>query len=164
MANFITSIRILCSIALVFCDTFSSAFYVLYALAGFSDMIDGTVARKTNSSSEFGEKFDTIADFIFVVVCLFKIVGKIDIPIWLYIWIGVIAFIKIINVIVGYVIHKKMVAVHSVLNKITGGLLFVLPFTIRFLDIRYSGVVICVVATIAAVFEGYLIIKNRNEI
>ena len=70
MANIITGIRILCSIALVFCPTLSPVFYSLYLVAGFTDMIDGTVARKTNTVSEFGSRLDTIADFIFVVVCL----------------------------------------------------------------------------------------------
>ena len=31
-------------------------------------MVDGTVARKTNTVSEFGARLDTIADFIFFAV------------------------------------------------------------------------------------------------
>ena len=64
MANIITSIRILCSIALLFCQSLSPTFYLLYVVAGFTDMIDGTVARKTNTVSEIGSKLDTVADFI----------------------------------------------------------------------------------------------------
>ena len=60
MANIITGIRILCSIAILFCPVPSPAFYVLYLVAGFTDMIDGTVARKTNTVSEFGSKLDTV--------------------------------------------------------------------------------------------------------
>ena len=36
-------------------------------------MIDGTVARKTGTANEFGSKFDSTADFIFVAVCLIKL-------------------------------------------------------------------------------------------
>lgn len=43
MANIITCIRIVCSIALLFCPVFSSAFYALYIAAGVTDMIDGAV-------------------------------------------------------------------------------------------------------------------------
>ena len=64
MANIITCIRILCSIALLFCPALSVAFYALYITAGVSDMADGWVARKTNTVSEFGAKLDTIADII----------------------------------------------------------------------------------------------------
>ena len=67
MANIITGIRIICSIALLFCPTLSGAFYSLYIIAGFTDMIDGTIAIKTGTVSEFGSKLDTVADFIFPV-------------------------------------------------------------------------------------------------
>lgn len=157
MANIITFVRILCSIAILFCPVFSVAFYSLYITAGLTDMIDGRVARKTNTVSEFGAKLDTVADFVFVVVCLVKLLPIMDIPIWLYVWIGVIAVIKIINIVSGYVVQKQFVAIHSVINKITGLLLFVLPLTLSFIDLRYSAVVVCLVATYAAVQEGHFI-------
>ena len=48
-------------------------------------MIDGTVARKTNTVSKSGEMLDTIADLIFVAVCFIKLIPVLDIPLWLYI-------------------------------------------------------------------------------
>ena len=87
MANIITGIRILCSIALIFCSTYSSCFYTFYLTSGFTDMVDGAVARKTNTVSEFGSNFDTFADFIFVLVCLVKFIPFVNFPIWSYIWI-----------------------------------------------------------------------------
>ena len=157
MANIITIIRILCSIAILFCPVFSMAFYSLYIAAGLSDMIDGWVARRTNTTSAFGSKLDTIADIIFVIACLFKFIPAMDIPIWLYVWIGVIALIKIINIISGYVVQKQFVAVHSVMNKVTGILLFILPLTISFVDLKYSAIVVCIIATFAAIQEGHFI-------
>lgn len=41
MANIITGLRIICSVALLFFPAFSPAFYALYIAAGLSDMIDG---------------------------------------------------------------------------------------------------------------------------
>ena len=84
MANIITGIRIVCSIALLFFPVFSPAFYALYIIAGISDMIDGAVARKTGTASEFGSKLDTAADFILVVVCLIKLLPVIHVPILKY--------------------------------------------------------------------------------
>ena len=163
MANIITFVRILCSIAILFCPVFSVAFYSLYITAGLTDMIDGWVARKTNTVSEFGAKLDTVADFVFVVVCLVKLLPIMDFPSWLYIWIGVIALIKIINIVSGYVIQKQFVAIHSLMNKVTGLLLFILPLTLSFINLRYSAVMVCLVATFAAVQEGHLIrTKNSN--
>ena len=163
MANIITIVRILCSIAILFCPVFSVAFYSLYIAAGLSDMIDGWVARRTNTVSEFGAKLDTVADFVFVVVCLVKLLPVMDVPVWLYVWIGIIAVIKVINIVSGYVVQKRFVAVHSVMNKVTGVLLFVLPLTLSFIDLKYSATVVCIIATFAAVQEGHFIrTKNSN--
>jgi CDP-diacylglycerol--glycerol-3-phosphate 3-phosphatidyltransferase len=163
MANIITSIRILCSIALLFCPVFSVAFYSLYITAGISDMADGWVARKTNTVSEFGAKLDTIADFVFVVVCLVKLLPIVDIPIWLYVWVGIIALIKVVNIVSGFVVQKQFVAVHSVMNKVTGVVLFVLPLTFSFIDLRYSAAVVCLIATFAAVQEGHFIRTKKSK-
>ena len=157
MANIITGFRVLISIALLFCPVFSPVFYMLYLIAGLSDMIDGTIARRTNTVSEFGARFDTAADFVFAVVCLIKFLPVISIPAWLYVWIVLIALIKIINIISGYVVQKKLVAVHSVMNKVTGVLLFILPLTFPIVPLKYLAIPVCAVATIAAVQEGHYI-------
>ena len=157
MANFITSIRLLCAAALLFFPVLSLPFYILYIIAGITDMIDGTVARITNTASEFGARLDTTADLVFVTVCLIKLIPVLDIPLWLYIWIAVIALIKGINIVSGYIICKRFVAVHTVLNKVTGALLFILPLTLNVIDLKYSAMVACAVATFAAIHEGYCI-------
>ena len=157
MANVITGLRILVSVAFLFCPVFSPIFYVMYLIAGLSDMADGIIARKTNSVSEFGSRFDGVADFVFVVVCLIKILPVIDIPIWLYVWTALIFFVKIINIISGLARQKRFVAVHSTMNKVTGVLLFVLPLTLSIVPLIYTGITICTVATFAAIQEGYFI-------
>ena len=162
MANIITGVRIVCSIALLFAPVFSPGFYALYIAAGFSDMIDGAVARKTDTVSKFGSQLDTFADILFVIVCLIKLLPVLDIPVWLYIWILVIAFIKVANIAVGYIRQKAFAAVHSIINKVTGCLLFLFPLTLTFIDLRYSAVFVCFIATAAAIYEGYLIQAGKT--
>ncbi len=162
MANVITGLRILVSVALLFCPVFSPAFYVLYLIAGLSDMIDGAIARKTNSVSEFGSRFDSAADVVFVAVCLIKLLPAVDVPIWLYVWTAVIAVIKIINLISGFARHRRFVAVHSIMNKVTGALLFMLPLTLSIVPLQYSGIPVCSVATFAAVREGHFIRTEKE--
>ena len=157
MANIITGFRVLISIALLFCPVFSPVFYMLYLIAGLSDMIDGTVARRTNTVSEFGARFDTAADFVFVVVCLIKLLPMISMPIWLCVWIVMIALIKIVNSVSGYIVRMKLAAVHSVMNRVTGILLFILPLTFPIVPLKYLAIPVCAVATIAAVQEGHYI-------
>ena len=154
MANLVTTIRILCSVALLFCAALSPWFYVLYITAGVSDMVDGWVARKTNTVSEFGSKLDTVADILFVVACLVKLLPILHLPVWIYVWVGLIACIKVFNIVYSYVVRKQFLTDHSILNKVTGALLFLLPLTLSVIDVKYSAAVVCVVATVAAVKEG----------
>ena len=157
MANIITAFRIICSIALLFCPVFSPAFYVLYITAGVSDMTDGAVARKTGKASGFGAKFDTAADLVLVAVCMMKMIPALHIPVWLVVWIIVIAAIKAVNLISGYVLRKKLVVLHTLMNKVTGILLFALPLTFSFIDLKYSGALVSAAATFAAIQEGHFI-------
>ncbi len=157
MANAITVFRMAASIVLLCCPVFSSAFYVFYIAAGLSDMLDGFVARKTNTESRFGARLDTMADIVFVAVCLIKVMPVLVVPIWLYIWIAVIAFIKAANIAAGYTRQKEFISVHSVMNKVTGGLLFLFPLTLTFIDLKYSAAVVCMAATAAAIQEGFTV-------
>lgn len=157
MANIITGTRIICSLALLFCPVPSVSFYLLYIIAGVSDMIDGAVARKTGTVSEFGSAFDTVADFILVVVCFIKLLPILDVAVWMLIWIGIIAMIKVINIASGIILQGSFVSVHSVMNKITGVLLFALPLTLGLIELRYSAAVVCASATFAAIQEGHYI-------
>ncbi len=162
MANIITCIRIVLSAALLFCPALSPVFYGVYLAAGFSDMLDGAVARKTGTVSELGSRLDTIADIVFTAVCLIKLLPVLDVPSWLTTWISVIAIKKLLNIAIGYSRQKAFVAVHSVLNKVTGCLLFMFPLTLAFLHLKYSAAVLCAVATAAAFYEGYLIQAGRT--
>ena len=71
MANIITGIRIVLSIALLFFPALSPAFFVLYVAGGLSDMIDSVVARRTGTVSEFGSRLDTT-----VLLLLVKLRGE----------------------------------------------------------------------------------------
>ena len=155
IANIITGSRIVFSLPLLFIPLASAWFYALYLLCGLSDMIDGTVARKTNSASKFGARLDTLSDFVFMTVALIKFVPHFHIPVWLWIWIGSIAMIKLGNAVLGLVRAKKLISPHTILNKVAGLFLFLLPVTISFVDLTYTLPIVCTVATIAAIHEVY---------
>ncbi|MBP5667399.1 MAG: CDP-alcohol phosphatidyltransferase family protein [Salinivirgaceae bacterium] len=160
LANAITTVRILCSAAFLFCNALSPTFFALYVIAGVSDIADGWVARRTNTASEFGSKFDTAADAVFVIVCLIKLIPAIDIPVWLIVWTGAIACIKIFNIVSVYAEKRQFAAVHSAMNKAAGALLFALPLTLSAIDIKYSAPIVCATATFAAIDEIRRIKKN----
>ncbi len=163
IANIITGSRIVFSLPLLFLPLSSVWFYALYLLCGLSDMVDGTVARRTNSASEFGARLDTVSDFVFMTVALIKFVPHFHIPVWLWIWIGIITMIKLGNAALGFVRTKKLISPHTLLNKITGLLLFLLPVTISFVDLTYTLPVVCAVATVAAIHEVYDTYSEKKQ-
>lgn len=75
-----------------------------------------------------------------------------------------IAIIKVFNIISGYILQKKFVAKHTIMNKITGAALFILPLTLSVIDLKYSGVFCCMIATLAAVQEGHLIRTENHKL
>ena len=160
IANIIASCRILGSIGLLFCPVFSDSFYVLYLFCGLTDMVDGTIARKTGATSSFGARLDTVADFLFVIASFVKLVPVIQFPVWIWVWAAVIAVVKLVNLVWGILGRKQMPSLHTIANKVTGLCLFLLPLTMSFVDLRYTAPVVCVIATIAAIQEGHYIVKG----
>ena len=163
LANGITLFRILCSLALLFCMPLSLPFFVFYAVAGLSDIFDGLIARKTNTATKFGAELDTFADIFFAAVVLLKLLSILKLPLWMIVWVGAIALIKLINIVIGFVRRHTLTAVHSAINKVTGTLVFILPFTIPIIDIRYTAPLVCVVATVAAIMESRTVITDSRE-
>ena len=157
IANIITGCRILCSVCLLFCPVFSGYFYAVYLFCGFTDMVDGTIARRTNAVSKFGAKLDTAADMIFIAASLFQILPAVSMPKWLWIWVFLLAVLKIGNLLWGIICRKTLVSLHTISNKITGLLLFLLPLTIPFVEVQYSAPAVCAIATFSAIQEGYCI-------
>ena len=148
LANLLTGLRILCSGALMLFPAFSALFYLTYLLCGLSDMADGAVARKTDSASRFGARLDTAADLVFAAAALTKLLPLpvlperlplLLLPRWLWLWTAAIAAVKAANLIWGTVRWKRLASEHTALNKLTGLALFLLPLTLSFADIRYSG-------------------------
>ena len=164
IANIITSSRILSSIGLLYCPVFSDSFYVLYLFCGLTDMVDGTIARKMGVASTLGAKLDTVADFLFVIASFVKLVPVIRIPVWIWVWAAVIAMGKLVTLVWGFTQMKQMPSLHTIANKATGLCLFLLPLTMSFVDLRYTAPVVCVIATIAAIQEGYYIATDNHMI
>ena len=145
IANALTISRILCGVCLLFSSVFSLTFYILYLFCGLSDMLDGFVARKTKSVSEFGSKLDSLADVVFLTCASIKLLPEINLPKWIWIWILLIFIAKII----GLVLKKTITLPHSKLNKVCGFLLFLFPLTLSFIKIEYSAIIICILASIS---------------
>lgn len=165
MANIITSIRILSAIVLIFCPMFSILFFIFYIICGISDVLDGIVARHLKKETKFGARYDTIADIVFTVIVIIKVLLTVYIPTWLIIWTFIIAIIKCINIISGFIIYKHFVTEHTIINKICGIFLFFLPLCIIIFSweiVEILFILAGIIATIAAMLECYYIFTRRE--
>ena len=161
VANYISISRIIMSIMLLIPETFSIAFSVIYIYCGISDMIDGLIARKSKNESKIGAKLDSVADIIFVIVAMIKILPILNLSKGIIIWAVIIALIKVTNVICAYICYKKLVLAHTIANKIIGFILFIAPFIIVNTNSIIFEIIICIIATFAAVQEGHDIRTNN---
>ena len=159
--NVISILRIAGSISLLFCDVEGWPFWVLYALCGISDMVDGSLARKLNAETNAGAVLDSVSDIVFVACCAIRLLPVLEIPVWLWIWAGVIVFIKIVNQILALVVYKRFCFPHTLANKLTGLLLFLAVPAVFWSVIPIS--IVAAIATFAAVQEGHSIISPGSS-
>ena len=153
LPNGISALRIAGSIGLLFCTVKGWPFWVLYALCGISDMVDGWLARKLHAETKTGAVVDSVADIVFVACSAVRLLPVLEIPTWLWIWAGVIVIIKIINQISALVVCKRFCFPHTLANKLTGLLLFLTVPTMFWSVIPVA--IVAAIATFAAVQEGH---------
>lgn len=140
------------------------AFWTIYALCGISDMLDGFLARKLHCESDRGARLDSVADILFTGACIWKLIPEIALPQWAWIWIAVIAAVKIINAISSLVVYRKIVLPHTRMNKLAGLMLFILiPLVFR-TGRMIIVAILCSAATFAAIEEGHLVRTGRTTL
>lgn len=163
IANAITALRIIFSPFLLLLKPLSITFYALYTLCGLTDIADGYIARKTHTESAFGAKLDSIADLVFVAICMIRLLPAIAPKPWIWGFIAGILLVKLMNLICGFVFRKKLCLLHTTANKLTGLMLFILPLTVCFVDINIAAMPVCLVALFASVQEGHFIRTEKNN-
>lgn len=164
IANMMTCVRMVGSVLLLFCPVFGPLFWTLYVLCGVSDMLDGFVARRLHVESRHGAVLDSVADAVFLAVCFVRILPEITLPPWIWCWIGLIAVCKMACFAITYAKRRynAVAEAHTLLNKVTGLLLFLLPFTFCWLPAWIPVCVVCVAASLAAA-DDVLILKRLNK-
>ena len=120
-------------------------------------MLDGFLARQWGVESKFGARLDSLADFVFVLVAGYKLFPWLKLPATLWMMIGLIALVKIVNAISSYVVKHRIEYLHTKANKVTGFLLFVGVMTIgQSYFVSVAWVIACI-ALFAAIQEGHFI-------
>lgn len=162
IANYISIARIFLALTLTLAKPLSIAFLAIYLVCGISDVLDGYIARKTDTASKLGEKLDSFADLIMVVVLMSVLYPIINLTVRIIVWIVLIGIIRVVSMMVVFVKYKTFGILHTYGNKITGLVLFAFPLSLAFVQSDVLMNIICVVAS-ASAFEELFINLSSNE-
>lgn len=164
VADVITCFRIVGSILLLIFRPLSTWFFILYALTGVTDALDGWIARKKKTADTFGARLDSIADLLFYTVVIIRLCpvlfAKMPIAIW-YAVAGVVC-IRISSYILAAIKYRLFASLHTYLNKMTGLCVFLIPFLL----VTPFAVVFCwivvAIAALASSEELYIHVRSKR--
>lgn len=165
IANIITFTRIISTIIMAFTNVLSNAFFIAYIYSGFSDVIDGFIARKLKIESDFGRKLDSVSDLFFYATMIIKIWPYLVMYLPQYMWalMWILLGIRLSLYLYFSIGQKKLLANHTYLNKASGLFAFGLPFMLRTsYFLAYSKMVISIAFT-GALYDLYLVIKGKSK-
>lgn len=179
LPNLISSFRLLLFIPFLFLfnnygsiENIRTYILILIFVAFVSDLLDGYVARKTNTISELGKIIDPLADKILVALIVINLYLLNEIPAFFF-WIVLIRDLLIF--IGGIVISQKIgkVLPSNLLGKLTvfsiGLFIIITLFQINHSELFYKLILIascslCVASLIGYIIRAIEMIKwNNNE-
>jgi len=134
-------------------EPLESCFFLIYVLCGLSDILDGYIARKTNTTSKLGERLDSIGDLIMVIILTVMLYPIIKFTFFQILWILGIVLIRVISIIIIFLKFKTFAILHTYANKMTGLLLFVLIPLLAFVDPNILIYITCIAGSYSAIEE-----------
>ncbi|MBQ9531771.1 MAG: CDP-alcohol phosphatidyltransferase family protein [Eubacterium sp.] len=163
IANIISFSRIIAAVFLFFFSEITNAFLTIYVYCGFTDFIDGPIARKLDSESVFGSIMDTAGDVLTYLALAKVLIVQNLLPFWFYLWEGLAVIMFLISATISKIKSGNFYFVHSFFGKIMGTSMFVLPFAMRFFKVLIWIGVICAVSNIAAI-ESIIIQAKQKKL
>ena len=148
----------------MFIEPFCVAFYVIWTICGVSDVLDGTVARMLKKESKFGARLDSIADIMFYLLMLYRVLPMLIavLPRWIWIIVCVIALTRIGAYVTALIKFKRFASLHSYLNKLSGFMLFLVPYFIFMSWFWIYCVVLCGIGLASSIEELLIHLLSRH--
>ena len=163
-ADTITAVRMAASLILLIFPLRSAWFLAVYTLAGLTDALDGWLARKTGTASAFGARLDSIADLLFYGVLLLRLfpVLRQALPVSVWYVVTAVALVRMVAYAVAAVKYHRFASLHTRLNKLTGGAIFLLPYILAIsTGVVYSWTV-CALACAASLEELAIHLRQKR--
>ena len=138
-------------------------FITLYFLCGLSDILDGYIARKTNTASDLGAKLDSAADIILTIFILFYLLVICrDIFLSYIPIIAVVFIIRCISILYAARKYKTFTILHTYGNKLTGFLLFFNPIVHSLFGTDILFLITGIAAILSALEEGLIHLTSTD--
>ncbi|MGB7593945.1 MAG: hypothetical protein WBL80_00090 [Erysipelotrichaceae bacterium] len=97
--------------------------------------------------------FDPIADFLMIGVLLIVLYPVVSPSYFILLWMGLIALIRFISVLVAKYKYGKFAMLHTLGNKLTGLMLFLFPLFLIFIPRTWVMIIVCLLASLSAIEE-----------
>lgn len=154
-ADTVTSMRIVFSFVLLMLPVTSPEFILIYTLIGLTDVLDGWLARKTGTVSDFGARLDSVADLLFYGILLLRLLPTLWLALPQAIWyvVGAVLLVRVLAYTTAAVKYHRFASLHTWLNKLTGGSVFLLPYVFAVSDGVAYGWAVCLLALAASLEE-----------
>ena len=163
LPNLISCSRIALSVVLLFLIDKPVLFTIVYFLCGISDIMDGYLARSLNAKTTLGIKLDSLGDFIFYIVWLFVLLAYVDNGNsgLIIVCVVIVAIIRATNLTITRIKFKQWNVIHTIGNKLTGLVLFILlPICSIANNIPFRSIIIVSIIAFLSALEESVILKK----
>lgn len=153
LPNALTGMRIALALLLLFLLPLGGFFLGVYFLCGLTDVLDGWLARHYHTESKLGAQLDSAADFIVIVILLWRLYPIVAPGMVVLIWVAVIVVLRFTAALIAKRRFGKLGFIHTYGNKLTGLLLFFYPLSLVITRSTVVIYILCVVAALTATEE-----------
>jgi len=167
LVNAMTISRILCAFLLLFLapasiNEISVLFYVVYSWCVLSDFIDGPIARKTKSTSEFGSFLDSAADMILAIIVLIIFLPILDLAPWMAALVVIVLATRAVGFTIGFVKWRTFTLLHTYANKAAGAMLGFFPIFLGLFGLAATVIILFTAAILSAAEELVITIRSKD--
>ncbi|HMM30507.1 MAG TPA: CDP-alcohol phosphatidyltransferase family protein [Clostridia bacterium] len=166
LPNLLSCLRMLLAVALPFLAVRPVLFFMVYLVCGITDAADGYLARRFRAETALGSRLDSAGDFVFSMACLATLLTIINAENnrALVSCALIVTAVRVVNITITKAKFKCWGIMHTIGNKLTGLVLFVmLPVWVCTKDIAcWSIIAVGMVAFISAVEEAILLFKSKT--
>jgi CDP-diacylglycerol--glycerol-3-phosphate 3-phosphatidyltransferase len=138
-------------------------FFVVFVICGLTDVLDGAIARKTDSQSALGARLDSAGDFLFFIIvldCIAIWAGNSALTLLPYV--AAVVLLRFVNLGIVGIRFRVFAGVHTWGNKVSGILVFISFGVYILTDALWAFIPVCGVAGLSALEETLILLTSKT--